>query len=144
MEAHPVFSPDGHWIAYMSDASGVDEVYVRPFPGPGGQWLISAGGGYVPMWSHDGRLFYESNDNHIMVVDYKVKGDSFEAGKPRVWSKTQVLGMGLVHNVDLAPDGQRVLMFPRPDPVEEPEGAVQVTFLLNFFDYVRRQAPGEK
>jgi hypothetical protein len=69
---------------------------------------------------------------------------AFEAGKPRVWSNTQVLGMGLVHNVDLAPDGQRVLMFLRPDPVEEPEGPVQVTFLLNFFDYLRRQAPGEK
>jgi Tol biopolymer transport system component/predicted Ser/Thr protein kinase len=76
-EIHPVFSPDGRWIAYASDSSGALEIYVRPFPGPGSQWQVSVGGGYVPMWSHDGRLFYETNENRIMVVDYTVRGDSW-------------------------------------------------------------------
>jgi hypothetical protein len=89
-------------------------------------------------------LFYESNDNRIMVVDYAAKGDSFEAGRPRLWSSTQVLGMGLVHNVDLAPDGKRLVVFPRPDRMEEQKGPVQVTFLLNFFDYVRQRVPAGK
>jgi Tol biopolymer transport system component len=143
-ELHPVFSPDGHWIAYTSDASGVFEIYVRPFPGPGGQWQVSVGGGYVPMWSHDGHLFYEGNDNRIMVVDYTVKGNSFEPGKPRVWSNTQVMGMGLIHNVDLARDGKHVIVFPKTDTVGSEKGPVQVTFLLNFFDYLRQRAPQEK
>ena len=95
------------------------------------------------MWSHEGRLFYESNDNHIMSVDYTVKGDSFEPQKPRLWSSTQVLATGFVHNVDLDANGARVLMFPRTETAEQP-GPVQVTFLLNFFDYLRRRAPIEK
>jgi hypothetical protein len=96
------------------------------------------------MWSHDGRLFYETNDNRIMVVDYTVRGDSFEPGKPRLWSNTQVLPMGIVHNLALAPDGKRVVVFRRPDTGEEQKGPVQVTFLLNFFDYLRRRVPLEK
>ena len=143
-ELHPVFSPDGRWIAYSSDASGAFEIYVRPFPGPGGQWQVSVGGGYVPMWPKDGRLFYETNDHRFMVVDYTVSGDSFRPGKPRLWSNTQVMGFGLVHNVSMAPDGKRVVVFPRPEMAEEQKGPVQVTFLLNFFDYLRRRAPVEK
>jgi serine/threonine-protein kinase len=143
-ELHPVFSPDGHWIAYASDASGAFEIYVRPFPGSGSQWQVSVGGGYVPMWSNDGRLFYETNDNRIMVLDYTVKGNSFEPAKPRVWSNVQLLGMGLIHNVALAPDGKQVVVFPKTDTVDIPKGPVQVTFLLNFFDFLRHRAPSAK
>jgi eukaryotic-like serine/threonine-protein kinase len=58
-EGWPSLSPDGHWLAYASDESGRFEVYVRPFPGPGGQVLISRNGGSEPVWSRDGReLFY--------------------------------------------------------------------------------------
>jgi hypothetical protein len=90
------------------------------------------------------KLFYETNDNRIMVVDYRAKGDSFEAGKPHLWSSIQVLGMGQIYNVDLAPDGQRLVVFPRPNAVEEQKGPVEVTFLLNFFDYVRQRVPAGK
>lgn len=139
-EAASVFSPDGRWMAYASNESGVYEIYVRPFPGPGGRWKISAGGGYVPMWARNRReLFYETNDNRIMVTDYTVTGDTFQAGKPRLWSKVQVLGTGLAYNVDLAPDGKRLVVFPKPDFHQA--GPVQVTFLLNFFDELRRKVP---
>jgi serine/threonine-protein kinase len=53
-ESRPAFSPDGRWLAYMSDESGNFEVYVRPFPGPGGRWQISTGGGAYPIWSRAG------------------------------------------------------------------------------------------
>jgi WD40 repeat protein len=67
-EALPAFSPDGRWLAYASDESGVSQIHVRPFPGPGGSWQISTDGGTNPIWSrsaHD--LFYISNGRRIMV-----------------------------------------------------------------------------
>jgi Tol biopolymer transport system component/DNA-binding winged helix-turn-helix (wHTH) protein len=67
-EAHAAFSPDGHWIAYDSDESGTDEVYVRPYPGPGGKWQVSVGGGDRPLWDVDGRqLFYQSSSRFVAV-----------------------------------------------------------------------------
>jgi Tol biopolymer transport system component/DNA-binding winged helix-turn-helix (wHTH) protein len=69
----PAFSPDGHWIAYRSDESGTVEIYVQPFPGPGGKRQISIGGGIYPIWSSNGReLLYETPDNRIMSVSYTV------------------------------------------------------------------------
>src|SRR5262249_21387435 len=66
------FSPDGHWLAYMSDESGKREVYVQPFPASGGKWQISTAGGREPVWSRDGKeIFYVTPDpnNKIMAVD---------------------------------------------------------------------------
>jgi serine/threonine-protein kinase len=138
------FSPDGHWIAYYSDESGRNEVYVRPFPGPGGKWQISSGGGKLPVWSSAARqLFYQTLDAHIMVVDYTATDDSFSAEKPRLWSATPIRNMGIV-NSDLAPDGKRFAVFPLPEASAEDKGAVHVTFLLNFFDELRRRAPAGK
>ena len=58
-EGGPVFSPDGHWLAYISDESGRPEIYVKPYPGPGGKWLISTEGGTEPAWNRNGReLFF--------------------------------------------------------------------------------------
>jgi Tol biopolymer transport system component/predicted Ser/Thr protein kinase len=63
-EGAPRFSPDGRWLAYVSDESGRFEIYVQPYPGPGGKWQISTEGGTEPMWNPNGReLFYRSGDN---------------------------------------------------------------------------------
>ena len=69
-ERSPVLSPDGHWIAYTSDESGRDEIYVRPFPPDrGGKWMVSSGGGTEPTWAHSGReLFYRSG-GVLMAAD---------------------------------------------------------------------------
>jgi Tol biopolymer transport system component/predicted Ser/Thr protein kinase len=68
VEAQPAFSPDGRWLAYLSAESGTLEVYVRPFPGPGGRWQISTGGGVFPGWSRDGReLLFETLDQRVMA-----------------------------------------------------------------------------
>ena len=92
-ERSPSFSPDGRWMAYASDESGTYQVYVRAFPDKGGKWQISNSGGTYPMWSRNGHeLFFETLDNHIMVAAYTVKGDSFVADKPRVWSEKQLGG----------------------------------------------------
>jgi len=81
-ETLPRFSPDGRWIAYVSDASGRREVYVQPFPGPGGKWQVSTSGGDEPAWRNDGReLFYLGTDGRLMSVEIKT-GAAFEAGVP--------------------------------------------------------------
>ena len=141
----PAFSPDGHWMAYASDKSGRFEVYVRRFPGPGNEWQISTGGGQFPIWSRNGRdVFFESPENRIMVADYTATSDSFVSGKPRVWSEKQIRDLGSVANLDLAPDGKRFAMLALPEATKQEKGSVRVTFLLNFFDEVRRRIPERK
>jgi hypothetical protein len=117
---------------------------VRPFPGPGGRWLISEG--VHPIWSRNGReLFYETtSDNRIMVVTYSAKGDTFTAGKPRAWSDARILEPNNTYwNLDLGPDGKRFAVFPGPRAGEQ-KGSVHVTVLLNFLDELRRRAPVTK
>jgi Tol biopolymer transport system component len=132
------FSSDGRWMAYSSNESGTDQVYVRAFPDGGGQWQISNSGGTWPMWSRNGReLFFETLDNRIMVAAYAVNGDSFAADKPRMWSDKQLATSGGRKNLDLAPDGKRIATLM---PVET-EAQSHVIFLENFVDDVRRKVP---
>jgi serine/threonine protein kinase len=89
--AEPKFSANGRWLAYVSIESGKSEVYVRAFPGPGGRWQISVGGGSHPLWSPKAsQLFYINDDRRITMVSYKTEGDAFLAGKPSVWSQQQI------------------------------------------------------
>jgi predicted Ser/Thr protein kinase len=138
VQGDPAFSPDGKFLAYASNESGPNEVFVRPFPGPGGKWKVSQSGGKFPVWSRAAHeLLFLGGDDHIMAVDYSTQGDSFHAGKPRVWSPLPVRRTGLRQNFDLSPDGKRVVMFPQPESQE----SLHFTFLLNFFDEVRRKVP---
>ncbi len=76
------FSPDGRWVAYHSDESGESEIYVRPFPGPGGKWMISSGGGRFPRWSSNGkRLFYIDPNRTLMQVSISADGAALRAGR---------------------------------------------------------------
>ena len=76
-------------------------------------------------------------DDRIMVANYTVQGDSFSAGKPRVWSPMQLRRTSVEENFDLAPDGKRVAFFLRPAAEQQSQGSLRATFLLNFFDEVR-------
>ena len=141
VEVDPAFSPDGRFLAYASNESGAEEVFVRPFPGPGGKWKISTAGGKFPAWSRATReLFFLGGDDRIMVVDYILQGDSFNASRPRAWSPTQVRRNGVRQSFDVSADGKRAVVFPRR-AAEEAEGSPHATFLLNFFDEVRRRIP---
>jgi hypothetical protein len=143
-ERHSSFSPDGRWLAYGSDESGRFQVYVRAFPDKGGKWQISNTGGAYPVWSRNGReLFFRTDDNRIMVVSYTVKGDSFAAGKPRLWSEKKLADFGVVgvQNYDLAPDGKRIAALMPAESAEVQPAQNHVVFLMNFADELRRRVP---
>ena len=143
----PEFSPDGQWLAYISNESGKREVYVRPYPPPaagqGGKWQISNSGGGIHFWSRNGHeLLYQSGDR-IMAVKYTAKGNVFAPEKPRVWAASlggATEGEGVVW-FDLAPDGKRVAVELPVATSEAPKPEHEVTFLFNFFDELRRRVP---
>ena len=141
-EIEPMFSPDGRWLAYSSNESGLAEVYVRPFPGPGGKWQISSGGGTYAAWSRTRpELFYRAPDGRIMVATYSVEGDSFRADKPRVLAETQTMLRPRQRSYSVHPDGERFAMAPVPEETEKQD---KVVFIFNFFDELRRIAPANR
>jgi Tol biopolymer transport system component len=107
-------SPDGRWMAYESDESGIgrSEVYVRPFPSGGGKWQISVGGGRTPKWRGDGHeLFYLAPDGALMARVVRSESEFAAVGPPRMLFTTTLKGLpGLgVGQYDVTADGQRFL-----------------------------------
>ena len=143
----PAFSPDGHWVAYYRQVVGQQGVWVRPFRGPGGPWLVDSDGGY-PVWPRKGHeLFYVSlSSRRMMAVGYSVQGDSFVPDKPRLWSEKPLLPSlsPVTSTYDVAPDGKRFAVVLYEDGTAEEKPIRHVTFLLNFFDELRRKAPPTK
>ena len=134
------FSPDGRWVVYLSNESGRDEVFVRPYPGPGGKWQLSTGGGDEPLWSRSGReLFYWQGDNKMMVVDVETK-PTFRAGRARTLFEGRYISQA-VNFYDVTSDGTRFLMI-KEDPAES--GPAEVKVVLNWFEEVKRRVPGVK
>lgn len=140
VEREPMFSPDGRWLAYTSDESGRNEVYVRPFPGPGGKWEISRGGGSFPTWSRTRRELFYGVNGRIMVAPFAVEGDSFRAEKPRLWSESRYTVRGQTRMFDLHPDGERFALAPVAEAAGGPKQN-NVVFIFDFFDELRRIAP---
>ena len=142
LESQAAFSPDGRWLAYTSNESGRNEVYVRPFPGPGGKWQVSTDGGRWTTWSRSRReLFYRGEDGRILVAGYTAEGDRFDADKPRVWSPGLVPVRALnARPYDLHPDGERVAVL-KGSGDEAEARRDKVVLIVNFFDELRRLAP---
>jgi len=134
------FSPDGRWLAYASDESGRFEVYVRPFPGPGGQWQVSAGGGTEPRWRRDGKeLFYLDADNKLTAATVNGQGSAFEVGVVRpLFEVRPRIALYLNHlapNYDVAADGQRFLV----NTVVEQTTPIDV--VVNWSEELKRLVP---
>lgn len=137
-ETAPRFSPDGHWIAYTSLESGRSEVYVRPYPGPGGKYQISSEGGREPVWNPKGReLFYRAG-NKMMAVEVTTQG-AFSWGKPRaLFEGAYVTTPRSLPNYDVSPDGQRFLML---KATEQAQASTQINVVLNWFEELKRRVP---
>ena len=92
IDYYGMFSPDGKWVAYESDESGRGEIYVVPFPGPGGKWQISTAGGIQPFWPPGKELFYFTVDFRLSAVEYASQGPNFIVGKSRLLFGGRALG----------------------------------------------------
>ncbi len=140
------FSPDGHWIAYASNESGRDEVYVRAFPPPatgvGAKFSVSTGGAVAAHWSSNGDELFFVSDAKIMVASYRVNGENFVADRPRVWATLDgdLTGASVW---DIASDGRALIRVPvrSDEPQAAPGPQHHVVFLQNFFDELRRRVP---
>jgi serine/threonine protein kinase/Tol biopolymer transport system component len=108
------FSPDGRWVAYTSDETGKNEVYVQSFPVSTGKWKVSSDGGSQPVWRGDGReLFFLSRTRQIHSVSVTPGGATFAAGPPRALFPTPpffAAGTGSRFHYDVTPDGGRFLV----------------------------------
>jgi len=108
------FSPNGKWLAYCSTESGEQKVYVVPFPGPGGKWQVSPGGGCYARWRRDGKeLFYLSPDNKIMSAEVKTDGSSFAIGAAKPLFETRVY-RSTFGGYDVTADGQGFIICYEP------------------------------
>src|SRR5688572_5579200 len=142
-ERSPELSPDGKWLAYVSDDSGRLELYVQPFPGPGPRVTITNGGGLDPAWSKNGNeLFYRLGAT-IMAVPFTVSGDAFVPGKPVELFRQASLGGGTTvrANYDVSADGRFLLNQVIPEAATERQRKLFPTslrFVVNWTEEVRQ------
>jgi len=127
------FSPDGKWVAYESNETGRNEIYVVPYPGPGGKSQVSTDGGAQPRWNRNGRELFFRSGSKLMAVDVET-GAVFRAGTPRM------LFEKASSDYDVAPDGRRFIML---KPAATAADTSELHVILNWFDDLRRRVPLE-
>jgi eukaryotic-like serine/threonine-protein kinase len=125
----PQLSPDGHWLSYVSDESGLFEVYVQSYPASSAKRRISTNGGRSPAWRKDGKeLFYVAPDNRIMSVDIKTEPE-FEASLPKVLFRTRMPALTEARNhYVVTSDGQRFLV----NTISEESTSAPISVLVNW------------
>jgi serine/threonine protein kinase len=140
IEMEPSVSPDGRWLAYVSDESGRWEVYVRRFLGPDRRWQVSSDGGEEPAWAQNGRELFYRNGDKMMVVTVSTNPDFSPAAPVLLFEgRYDVDPLGNdTRNYDVTPDGQRFLMIRRDDDPER-----QLNVVLNWFQELKRLVPTE-
>jgi Tol biopolymer transport system component len=128
-EAHPTFSPDGRSFAYVSNESGRSELYLQPYPGPGGRIQVSTHGGREPVWSRDGRELFFRMGRGLFVADVQTS-PAVTVGRPRLlFSSDHMLGTNGA-NYDVSTDAKRFVMVKGPPQRTENE----VVVVTHWFD----------
>jgi serine/threonine-protein kinase len=145
-EMTPEFSPDGRWLAYVSNESRRHEVYVQPYPGPGERHLISTNGGWQPAWSGSGReLFYVQGGlvgggvTTLMSVRIAT-APAFQAGTPEALFESPDLRIAWGRSYDVASDGRRFLLTLNKEAPTNLAPA-QMIFVQHWFEELKRLVP---
>jgi serine/threonine-protein kinase len=149
IEVFPTFSPDGAWLAYLSNRSGAFELYVRAFPDRESREIrLSQSGAMAFRWPAKGNtIYYRTPDQRIWSLGYRAIGNRFEYDSPRQWADSELAETGVLPNFDMTPDGRRAVALMKPNR-EAPGITSQVTFAMGFFDELHRrlaqsgEAPG--
>lgn len=138
-ESGAQLSPNGRWMAYASDETGANEVYVRSFPSAGGKWQVSTKGGTLPHWRRDGKeLFYGSADGKLMAVEVKAdppsgrQGARFERGAPQALFEFR--SETLTSTFAVTADGQRFLL----NTMVDESGGAPLTVVVNWMAGLKR------
>jgi Tol biopolymer transport system component len=132
VEGAPMFSPDGHAIAYVSSETNRNEIHLRPFPGPGEKLVVSTGGGNEPVWSPTGRELFYRVGNALMAVDVTTT-PQLKVGTPhRLFEQRYEPSISLYANYSTI-DGQRFLMIKRTD-----QDDARINLIVNWFDQLKR------
>ena len=127
-ERQGVFSPDGKWVAYQSDESGRNEIYVRPFAGPGGKWQVSTGGGSSPRWRADGKeLYFIAPDLKLMAAAAMAQAATFTPGTPEALFQTHLAPAAFTQQYDVSRDGRFLINTELQEASTEP-----IHLLLNW------------
>jgi Tol biopolymer transport system component len=133
-------SPDGHWLAYQSNESGQNQIYVRPFPNvDSGHWQISTSGGTGPLWARSGReLFYLDGTNAMTSVPVRTS-PAFSPGNPtKLFGGPYLKALGRTY--DVSPDGQRFLMI-KDNAVGDQAVTPAIVVVLNWAEELKRLVP---
>jgi Tol biopolymer transport system component len=127
------FSPDGRWLAYMSEESGSPEVFVEPLPATGARWQVSTRGGAEPHWRGDGKeLFYLAGDSTLMAIDVSAPG--WQTARPTTLFRVSVPDLAGHSDYDVAPDGETfVVNVFLADPIVPP-----IDVVLNWQSLLRK------
>ncbi len=141
-ETAPTFSPDGQWVAYVSDESGGNQVYVLPFPGPGGKRQISTDGGVSPVWALDGQELFYLNGDQMMAVDIETE-PGFRASTPRLLFEAGFIPDSIgVAAFGVTADGQQFLMVQDASIIISEAQRPQINIVLNWFEELKERVPG--
>jgi len=134
----PQFSPDGHWISYGSDESGRGEIYVRPFPGPGGKSQISTAGGDRAVWSSEGTELFYRNGSKQMAVPVDIK-HGLTPGAPHLLWEGNYFASG--HYFGVMPGAKQFVFIKE---MEQPHGTTEIHVVLNWFDELKQRMAAQK
>jgi eukaryotic-like serine/threonine-protein kinase len=146
-ESNPEISPNGRWIAYESQESGANQVYVRPFPNvDAGHWLVSTTGGSRPVWARNGReLFYLAEaSNRLTVVPVQTDGQTFIASSPaKVFDNGVTAFASPSRGFDIAPDGQRFLIIKDNTAIDQTSTSTPASMVvvLNWVEELKQRVP---
>jgi serine/threonine protein kinase/Tol biopolymer transport system component len=146
-EQNPEISPDGRYIAYQSNETGRDEIYVRPFPRvTDGRWQVTTGGGTRPAWARNGgELFYLDLANTLTAVRVRTSGVTFAAGNPtKVFDATFARPLNDPRTYDVSPDGQRFLMIKENVAANQNTTRAGIVVVLNWFEELKAKVPAGK